>query len=70
VIRDLSADAINDREENFADAIRARTSGRGVDVILDIMGGSYFGLNMDALANGGRLVIIGFLGGAMAERKR
>jgi NADPH:quinone reductase-like Zn-dependent oxidoreductase len=34
------------------------------------MGGSYFGLNMDALANGGRLVIIGFLGGAMAERKR
>jgi NADPH2:quinone reductase len=67
-IRDLGADAINYREEDFVDVIRGRTTGQGVDIILDIMGGSYFSRNVDALARGGRLVIIGFLGGAMAEK--
>jgi NADPH:quinone reductase len=67
-IRSLGADAINYREEDFAEAIHALTSGHGVDIILDIMGASYFDRNMDALALNGRLVIIGFLGGAYAEK--
>lgn len=68
MIRDIGADAINYREEDFADALRARTSGRGVDVILDIMGGSYFGRNMGALASGRTVGDHRFRGGAMAEK--
>jgi putative PIG3 family NAD(P)H quinone oxidoreductase len=67
-IRELGASAINYREKDFAEAVLELTDGRGVDVILDIMGGSYFDRNMTALALGGRLVVIGFLGGTVAER--
>ncbi len=42
--------SINYRAENFADAVREHTSGRGVDVILDIVGGSYLEANIEALA--------------------
>jgi putative PIG3 family NAD(P)H quinone oxidoreductase len=63
-IRELGGEAINYREEDFVDAVRNRTSGRGVDVILDIVGASYFARNIEALALDGRLVVIGFLGGA------
>ncbi|HSB98189.1 MAG TPA: NAD(P)H-quinone oxidoreductase [Spongiibacteraceae bacterium] len=63
----LGAEAINYRDENFADVIRARTNNRGVDIILDIMGAAYFERNLQALAQGGRLIIIGLLGGAVAD---
>jgi NADPH:quinone reductase len=63
-VRALGADAINYREEDFVEVVRGRTSERGVDVILDIIGASYFARNIEALALDGRLVIIGFLGGA------
>ena len=66
-IRELGAEAINYREEDFVDVVRTRTSGHGVDVILDIVGASYFARNIDALALDGRLVMIGFLGGARAR---
>ena len=66
-VRDLGADAINYREEDFADVVRTRTSGPGVDVILDIVGAPYFARNIEALARDGRLVIIGLLGGARAK---
>ncbi|MER5838381.1 NAD(P)H-quinone oxidoreductase, partial [Streptomyces sp. NPDC002130] len=57
--RDLGADiVINYRNQDFA----AELAGQ-VDVILDIMGGSYLSRNIDALAVGGRLVIIGMQGG-------
>ncbi len=56
--------AINYREEAFAEIVRAHTGGRGVDVILDIVGGNYLEANLDALATDGRLVVIGVLGGA------
>jgi NADPH:quinone reductase len=67
-VRSLRGEPINHRTEDFADVISARTSGEGVDVILDIMGASYFDKNVRVLARGGRLVIIGFLGGATLEK--
>ncbi|MCC7256851.1 MAG: NAD(P)H-quinone oxidoreductase [Gammaproteobacteria bacterium] len=59
--------AIDYRSEDFASAVRAHTGGRGVDVILDIVGGSYLEANIAALAPGGRLVVIGLLGGARGQ---
>jgi len=66
-IRTLGAEAINYREADFAQVISRHTQGKGVDVILDIMGGSYFEGNLAALARRGRLVIIGFLGGSSVK---
>ncbi len=66
--RELGADVtINYHEQDFVDVVRAATDGRGVDVILDNMGASYLGRNIDALAIEGRLVVIGFQGGGKAE---
>jgi NADPH2:quinone reductase len=55
--------AINYRSQDFVEAIKALTGGRGVDVILDIVGGSYLPRNLAALATDGRLVQIGLMGG-------
>ena len=66
--RDLGADvAINYREQDFVEAVRASTDGRGADVILDNMGAKYLARNIDALALNGRLVVIGMQGGTKAE---
>ncbi|BDB19122.1 NAD(P)H quinone oxidoreductase [Pseudomonas sp. CYM-20-01] len=62
-IRALGAEAINYREQDFAEVI----GDQGVDVILDIMGASYLNNNLKALAMDGRLVMLGFLGGAKAN---
>ena len=59
--------AINYRAGDFAPAVRAATGGRGVDVVLDSIGGKYFAANLECLAIDGRLVIIGLIGGAKAE---
>ncbi|HHQ14932.1 MAG TPA: NAD(P)H-quinone oxidoreductase [Chromatiales bacterium] len=59
--------AIDYRQEDFAAVIDTETSGRGVDVILDIVGGKYLAANQKTLATGGRLAIVGVLGGAKAE---
>ncbi|MGF6109171.1 zinc-binding dehydrogenase [Pseudomonas sp. ADAK2] len=66
-IRKLGAKAINYRDQDFAQVIAEKTAGKGVNVILDIMGGSYFNNNVAALAMEGRLVMLGFLGGAHAK---
>jgi NADPH:quinone reductase len=58
--------AINYRASDFAQAIAELTSGRGVDVILDIIGGEYLERNLKSLAIEGRLAQIGLLGGAKA----
>jgi NADPH2:quinone reductase len=59
--------AINYRNENFADVVQHATNGKGVDVILDIVGGRYLDDNLKCLAADGRLIIIGILGGGKAE---
>lgn len=59
--------AINYREEDFVEAIKSATGGKGVNVILDMVGGDYIEKNFRALAIGGRLVNIAFQGGMKAE---
>lgn len=60
--------AINYREEDFAAVIKEATAGKGVDVILDMIGASYFEKNIASLAKDGCLSIIAFLGGTIAEK--
>jgi putative PIG3 family NAD(P)H quinone oxidoreductase len=59
--------AINYREIDFVAAVKELTGGRGVDVVLDIVGGEYLQRNLEVLAVDGRLVQIGQLGGPRAE---
>jgi putative PIG3 family NAD(P)H quinone oxidoreductase len=64
----LGADhAIDYKHEDFVARVEALTGGRGVDVVLDIMGASYLDRNLRALGVGGRLVCIGTMGGVKAE---
>lgn len=66
--RALGADvAIDYREQDFVEVVRSETDGRGVDVILDNMGAKYLRRNVAALADEGRLVIIGLQGGVKGE---
>lgn len=61
---DLGAkQAINYRTADFVKAVLELTDGKGVDLILDMVGGSYIGRNLEALATDGRLVQIGFMSG-------
>lgn len=62
-----AAHTIDYREQDFAAEVRQFTGGRGADVILDIMGAAYLGQNVAALATGGRLMVIGLLGGRKGE---
>ncbi|MSS44507.1 NAD(P)H-quinone oxidoreductase [Cutibacterium sp. WCA-380-WT-3A] len=65
--RNLGADIALDYHGDWVAAVKDATEGRGADVILDVMGAKYLGLNVDALATGGRLDIIGMQGGAKGE---
>jgi putative PIG3 family NAD(P)H quinone oxidoreductase len=66
--RELGAElAINYREQDFVEAVNDFTGGRGVDVILDIIGAAYLHRNLSALATSGHLVVIGMQGGATGE---
>ncbi|MCP3999493.1 MAG: NAD(P)H-quinone oxidoreductase [Gammaproteobacteria bacterium] len=56
--------AINYNNEDFLDIIKPMTDGCGIDVIFDIVGGSYLEKNIKLLGTNGRLVVIGILGGA------
>jgi NADPH:quinone reductase len=59
--------AINYRDADFVAVVRDLTGGRGVDVVLDMVGGDYFARNIDVLAVEGRLVEIATLHGVKAE---
>ncbi|HCJ73183.1 NAD(P)H-quinone oxidoreductase [Rhizobium sp. ZX09] len=60
--------AINYRDEDFAEVVKSETGGKGVDVVLDMIGAAYFEKNLAALAKDGCLSIIAFLGGAVADK--
>jgi putative PIG3 family NAD(P)H quinone oxidoreductase len=61
--RRLGADAAIDYHDDWASAVSEATGGKGVDVILDVMGAKYLEANVAALAMDGRLVVIGLQGG-------
>ena len=66
--RKLGADeAFNYRTEDWVAAAKEATDGRGVDLVLDMVGGDYIGRNLDLLKVEGRLVQIAFLKSAKAE---
>jgi putative PIG3 family NAD(P)H quinone oxidoreductase len=65
---DLGADkAVNYRSGDFVEAVAELTGGKGADVVLDSIGAPYLARNLEALTVGGRLVLIGLMGGARAE---
>lgn len=64
----LGAKAINYKEEDFAERLHTLTQGRGVNLILDMIGGAYLDRNLKSLSPDGRLVIIALQGGAKAEK--
>jgi NADPH:quinone reductase-like Zn-dependent oxidoreductase len=65
--RDLGADRVVDyTQDDFVPAAEDLTQGRGVDVVLDVVGGEYLARNLDALAVGGRIVQVGVMGDATA----
>ena len=59
--------AIDYKQQDFVARVRELTQGRGVDVVLDIVGGPYASRNLACLALKGRLVMIAFIGGATAD---
>ncbi|QPD00536.1 NAD(P)H-quinone oxidoreductase [Qipengyuania soli] len=66
--RVLGADlAINYREADFVEEVKAFTGGKGVDVVLDMVSGDYVARNLECLADDGRHVTIAVLGGLKAE---
>jgi NADPH2:quinone reductase len=66
--RELGADiTVNYHEHDFVDEVLKATDGRGADVVLDNMGAAYLQRNVDVLAVGGRLAIIGMQGGVNAQ---
>ncbi len=65
-IETLGAHAINYKEQDFAAVVKDATGGRGVDVILDMVGGDYIQRNMSAAAIWGRIVNIAYQSGMSA----
>jgi NADPH2:quinone reductase len=59
--------AINYKDEDFAAVVKEVTGGKGVDVVLDMVGGDYVAREVACLADDGRIVIIALLGGARAN---
>lgn len=67
-LRELGVQRALDRKsEDFVEVVKQQTHGRGVDMILDPVGGDYLERNLKSLATKGRLVHIGLMGGRSAE---
>lgn len=68
ICRELGAEiAVDYEQENFVDAVKEATEGRGADVIFDPVGGDVFDLSRRCVAFEGRIVVVGFTGGRIAE---
>ncbi len=63
----LADKTASEHPKYFAELIRAETDGKGVDVILDLVGASYFEANLESLALKGRLILVGLVSGRNAE---
>jgi tumor protein p53-inducible protein 3 len=59
--------AVHRKQKDFLEAAHRDTGGQGVDLILDFVGAPYWERNLAALRRGGRLVLIGFLGGSSGD---
>ena len=62
-----AAHAINYRTQDFVEEVKRLSDGRGVDVVLDMIGGDYVPRNLACLGDDGRHVSVAFQGGARAE---
>jgi NADPH2:quinone reductase len=70
VCRDLGAELVIDyRAEDFVDAVKAFTAGRGADVVYDPVGGDTYDRSTKCIAFEGRILVIGFTGGRFAEAR-
>jgi NADPH2:quinone reductase len=70
VARKAGADVVIDyREDDFVEAVKQATDGRGADVIYDSVGGDVFDRSLKCIAWNGRLLVIGFAGGRIPEVK-
>jgi NADPH:quinone reductase-like Zn-dependent oxidoreductase len=68
VERNLPMDVpIDYRSQSFRDVVRRETRGQGVDLILDLVGAAYWSDNVASLATRGRVVLVGLVGGTMAQ---
>ena len=61
-----AAAAVDYRSDDWVAEVAERTGGRGVDVVLDVVGGDYLDRNLDCLATGGTIVQVGVMGGGQA----
>lgn len=59
--------AVDYKEENFVDAVKEATEGRGADIIFDPVGGEVFDLSRRCVAFEGRIVVVGFTSGSIAD---
>lgn len=66
-VRKMGAEAVDYRSEDFVEVVLEKTSGRGVDVILDMVGGDYVARNLKALDTDGRIVQIATQKGRVVE---
>ncbi len=67
-VRALGADVVVDYgTDDFVDAVRDATGGRGVDTVLDVVGGDYLPRNVKALRIGGTIVQVGVMGGGQSS---
>lgn len=65
IVRSLGAEPLAD--DGFADALRELTDGHGADVILELVGAPHFPANLDAIATGGRIMVVGVGAGVHAD---
>lgn len=67
--RELGLDEpiLAEADSNLAEIIKQKTNGKGIDLILDLVGAKYFQTNLESLALKGRLVLVGLTGGAKSE---
>lgn len=69
VVRELGADEVVRSDGDWKDDVKEVTEGRGVDLVLDPVGGDRFTDSLRSLARRGRLVVVGFTGGSIPEVK-